>query len=139
MINPSYEQVSTGSSGHVEVVKIDFDPRIISYSQILDIFWSIHDPTTPNRQGSDIGPQYRSVIFYLSPEQRRVAEQSKATVQPLWDNHVVTEVAPLKRFYPAEEYHRDYYLRNTCQPYCQIVINPKLKKLRQNFSSLLKA
>lgn len=135
---PTYEQVSAGDTGHAEVVQITFDPKQISYQQLLEIFWAIHDPTTHNRQGSDVGPQYRSAIFYHNDAQKQLAEQSKATIQKLWPDPVVTEVKPLADFYPAEDYHQDYFAKNPTQSYCQIVINPKLEKLKNNYASLLK-
>lgn len=136
--NPTYEQVSSGTTGHAEVVKVLYDPKIISYEDVLDIFWAIHDPTTPNRQGSDVGPQYRSVIFYQDEEQHKLAEQSKADVAKLWPNPIVTEIKPLEHFYTAEAYHQDYFAKNPAQAYCQLVINPKLQKLREKFAAKLK-
>ncbi|MDE0300214.1 MAG: peptide-methionine (S)-S-oxide reductase MsrA [Candidatus Poribacteria bacterium] len=138
--DPSYQQVCTGMTGHAEVVQITFDPAVISFSEILYVFWRTHDPTTLNRQGADVGTQYRSVIYYHNEEQRTVAENSKreADAAGLWKNPIVTEIAPAVEFYAAEEYHQDYYALNPHQPYCQIVINPKLKKFRKEFGSKLK-
>jgi peptide-methionine (S)-S-oxide reductase len=137
--NPTYEQVSTGATGHAEVVQVEFDPSVISYGEILDILWTIHDPTTLNRQGADVGTQYRSVIFYADQAQKAAAEASRRAVQELWSNPVVTEIVPLEAFYPAEEYHQDYFVRNPGQGYCVAVINPKLDKLRKHHQSRLKA
>jgi peptide-methionine (S)-S-oxide reductase len=139
--SPSYEQVCTGTTGHAEVVRITYDPSVISYSDLLDVFFTIHDPTTLNRQGPDVGTQYRSAIFYDGPEQRAAAERKIAEVRAagLWNNSIVTEVVPLREFYPAEEYHRDYYQRNPSQAYCRVVIAPKVAKARKHFLSRLKA
>ena len=139
--NPTYEQVSVGNTGHAESLKIEYDPNIISYDDLLAVFFNTHDPTTLNRQGNDIGTQYRSAIFYVDDEQRAKAE---ALVKELNDSHaydkpVVTEVAPLGEFYPAEDYHRDYYKNHADQPYCQAIIAPKLEKTRKRFTKLLKA
>ncbi len=127
--HPTYEQVCTGNTGHAEVVQITFDPKKISYQEILKIFWSAHDPTTLNRQGADVGTQYRSVIFTDSDEQRKEAEASKRDAQKDFDDPIVTEIAPLTAFYPAEDYHQDYFAKNPNAAYCSIVIAPKLKKL----------
>lgn len=139
--NPSYQQVCSGRTGHAEVVQVRFDPTRITYREILDVFFTIHDPTTLNRQGNDVGTQYRSVIFYHSPEQKQIAEQAIAElgVARLWDHPIVTEVKPLAAFYPAEDYHRDYFQRNSEQPYCQIIIAPKVAKARKHFLSMLRA
>lgn len=138
--HPSYEQVCTGGTGHAEAVQITFDPQVISFRELLDVFFAIHDPTTLNRQGPDVGPQYRSVIFYHDPEQKATAEQVVAGIQTsgVWKQPVVTEVTPLTAFYPAEEYHREYYQRNPWQPYCQMVIVPKVAKLQKQFLARLK-
>lgn len=138
--NPTYEQVCTGSTGHAEVAQITFDPAVISYAEILDVFWRTHDPTTLNRQGADVGTQYRSVIFYHSDEQRRIAEESKAAADAsgAWKNPIVTEIAPLAEFYPAEDYHQNYFRRNPHQPYCQMVVAPKVEKFKLIFSAKLK-
>lgn len=136
--HPTYDQVYSGTTGHAEVVQLTFDPAAISYHQILDIFWVLHDPTTPNRQGHDIGSEYRSIILYADDEQRRQAEQSRAAIQSQWPNPVVTQIAALEHFWPAEPEHQNYYRRHPEQAYCQIVINPKLAALRQNFSRQLR-
>jgi peptide-methionine (S)-S-oxide reductase len=136
--SPSYEQVSSGNTGHAEVVQIEFDPAIISYAQILDVFWAIHDPTTMNRQGNDVGSQYRSIILYVSDEQKSEAEKSFADAQKLWDNPVVTEITALGKFYKAEDYHQNYFNNHPEAAYCQAVINPKLSKLQDKFQTLLK-
>jgi peptide-methionine (S)-S-oxide reductase len=137
--NPTYQQVCTGATGHAEVAQVDFDPSVISYDDILDVFWSIHDPTTLDRQGADVGSQYRSAIFVHDDAQRAAAERSRAAVQEHWSDPVVTEITPLDRFWPAEEYHQDYFARNPDQGYCQVVINPKLRKLREKHASRLRA
>ena len=138
--NPTYEQVSTGTTGHAESVQIEFDPTVISYNEILDIFWQIHDPTQLNRQGNDIGPQYRSVIFYHDERQKEIALKSKAELEKenIFDKPIVTEITAFKRFYPAESYHKNYYDRNSDEPYCQLVITPKLQKFKKHFSEYLK-
>lgn len=138
--NPTYEEVCTGTTGHAEVVQVVFDPKVISYKQILEIFFSIHDPTTLNRQGNDIGPQYRSVIFYHSDKQRETAEDTinKLEAEGIWKDPIVTEVAPLEKYYPAEEYHRDYFQRNRMQPYCRLVIEPNVNQFRSRFAHYLK-
>ena len=139
--NPSYRAVCTGSTGHAEVVQVDFDPQQISYRDLLDVFFATHDPTTLNRQGHDVGTQYRSAIFYHNDAQKQEAERviSELTEQQVFDDPIVTEVAPLTKFYPAEDYHRDYYDRNPEQAYCQVVISPKVSKLRQKYAEKLKA
>jgi peptide-methionine (S)-S-oxide reductase len=136
--DPTYEQVSSGTTGHAESVHIAFDPKVISYEDILDIFFAIHDPTTKDRQGADVGTQYRSVIFYSEQSQKHAAVEAIKKVSKLWPNPVITEVKPLDRFYRAEEYHQDYYNKNPQQGYCQVVINPKLAKLREKFSARLR-
>ncbi|HEY8426702.1 MAG TPA: peptide-methionine (S)-S-oxide reductase MsrA [Limnochordales bacterium] len=138
--HPTYEQVCTGTTGHAEVVQITFDPSVISYEQILGIFFAIHDPTTPDRQGADVGPQYRSVIFYHSPEQRATAQRviERLERDGVWQAPIVTQLVPFDRFYPAEPYHHRYYERNPYQPYCQLVIAPKLAKMRRSFAHLLR-
>jgi peptide-methionine (S)-S-oxide reductase len=139
--NPTYEAVCTGSTGHAEVVQVTFDPAVIGYRDLLDVFFTIHDPTTLNQQGADVGTQYRSAIFYQSPEQERVVRETIAQLEAthVWDDPIVTEVVPLAAFYPAEQYHRDYYNRNQNQPYCRAVIAPKVTKLRKHFLEKLKA
>jgi len=139
--NPSYEAVCTGRTGHAEVVQIEFDPAVVSYRELLEVFFTIHDPTTLNRQGGDVGTQYRSAIFYHSPQQRQEAEAVIAELEAgkVWDDPIVTEVVPLEAFYPAEEYHRDYFRRNPGQAYCRTVIAPKVAKLRKQHFERLKA
>jgi peptide-methionine (S)-S-oxide reductase len=127
--NPTYKEVCGGETGHAEVVQIDFDPSKISYEKILSIFWKAHDPTTLNRQGNDVGTQYRSVIYHHSEEQRKIAEASMKAQAESFERPIVTEIAPLKKFYPAEEYHQDYYRKNPEAGYCTFVIRPKLQKL----------
>jgi peptide-methionine (S)-S-oxide reductase len=136
--NPSYTQVCSGSTGHAEVVQISFDPSVITLAEVLDIFWAIHDPTTPNRQGADVGSQYRSIILYASETQHATALESIRQAQELWPQPIVTELAPLEAFYPAEAEHQDFYAKNPGSRYCQIVINPKLAKLRQSYAAKLK-
>ncbi|GAC1539142.1 MAG: peptide-methionine (S)-S-oxide reductase MsrA [Herpetosiphon sp.] len=138
--NPSYEAVCTGRTGHAEVVQVTFDPAVISYRELLEIFFTIHDPTTLNRQGADAGTQYRSVIFYHEDEQRHTAEQVIAdlTAARLWDSPVVTERAPAPAFYRAEEYHQEYYHRNPNQGYCRVIIAPKVAKVRKQYLAKLK-
>lgn len=139
--NPSYEEVCTGQTGHAEVVQISYDADVISFRDLLDVFFTIHDPTTLNRQGGDVGTQYRSAIFYHSPEQKQIAEEviRELEAENTWDAAIVTEVVPLTRFYPAEEYHREYYERNPQAGYCRVVIAPKVSKFRKEFLDRLKA
>lgn len=137
-LNPDYRQICTGTTGHAEVVQLEFDPRLISFEQLLQVLWFLHDPTQLNRQGNDVGTQYRSAIFYHSDEQRQQALTSIQAAGALFDLPIVTEVRAAVTFYPAEEYHQGYYLQNTNQPYCQFLITPKLAKFRQTFVSLLK-
>jgi len=129
--NPTYEEVCTETTGHAEVTQIEFDPAKISYAKLLDVFWQAHDPTTLNRQGADVGTSYRSIILYRNEEQKRIAEKSKAEAQKNFKHPIVTEIVPLKKFYPAELYHQEYYDKNPSAPYCQIVIAPKLHKLEK--------
>lgn len=136
--NPSYLQVCQGTTGHAEVVQITFDVEVISYRDILNVFFTIHDPTTLNRQGNDVGPQYRSVVFYHSPEQKKTAEEVIAAMGSVWSVPLVTELVPYKGFYPAEEYHKDFYRQNPEQGYCVYVIEPKLAKFREMFAGRLK-
>jgi peptide-methionine (S)-S-oxide reductase len=133
--NPTYEQVSTGRTGHAEVCQIEFEPNQITYDELLEVFFAIHDPTTLNRQGNDVGTQYRSVIFYHDAKQRKAAEAAVAKVNSshVWKGPVVTEIKPFKEFFPAEEYHQNYYHRNPNQGYCQLVIRPKLEKFEHAF------
>ncbi len=138
--NPSYREVCTGTTGHAEVVQITFDPAEISFREILEVFFAVHDPTTLNRQGADVGTQYRSAIFYHSPEQKAVAERTILELEneKAFDRKIVTEVTPFAVFYPAEDYHDNFYARNKTQPYCAAVIPPKLKKLEKYFEDKLK-
>jgi len=138
--NPAYEQVVTGKTGHAEVVQITFDPEVISFKELLDVFFTIHDPTTLNRQGADVGTQYRSAIFYHSPEQKQVADKVMGDIAAtkIWKDPIVTEITKLDIFYPAEEYHQRYYERNPNQGYCRMVIEPKVIKFRRQFMSKLK-
>jgi peptide-methionine (S)-S-oxide reductase len=138
--NPSYQEVCTGVTGHVEAVQITFDPLIISFNELLEVFFTIHDPTTLNRQGADVGTQYRSVIFYHTPEQKEIAKEVMAKIEAakIWDAPVVTEITAFKTFYPAENYHQEYFLHNPDQPYCRVVIEPKVAKFRKQFLTKLK-
>jgi peptide-methionine (S)-S-oxide reductase len=133
--NPSYRAVCTGTTGHAEVAQITFDPEKISFREILEVFFSIHDPTTQNRQGADVGTQYRSAIFYHDETQKQVAEDVIESIdaESIWGRPIVTEVSPLKEYYPAEDYHQEYYKNNPGQPYCQMVIRPKIKKFEKTF------
>lgn len=135
--NPSYEQVTTGQTGHAEVVKVVFNEAIIPAKTLLQIFFTIHNPTTPNRQGADYGPQYRSIMLYTSPEQETVFEAARHDAQRIWDNPIVTEIVPLDMFYLAESYHQRYYEKNPQAGYCSIVIAPKVVKARQQFAQWL--
>jgi peptide-methionine (S)-S-oxide reductase len=137
----SYRQVSSGATGHAEVVQLTFDARTITYREILEVFFTIHDPTTLNRQGADVGPQYRSAIFYHSPEQKTTAEQViwELDADGLWPDPIVTEIEPFEAFYRAEDYHQEYFRRNAGQPYCQVVIAPKVAKFRARYFEKLKA
>ena len=139
--NPTYEMVCSGRTGHAEVVQITFDPAVVSYRELLGLFFTMHDPTTLNRQGPDSGTQYRSAVYYHSAEQKAVAEEAIAelTASAVWSASIVTEVAPSDVFYPAEEYHQEYYRRNLGQPYCQVIIAPKVAKLRKEYLAALKA
>ncbi len=138
--NPTYEQVCTGTTGHAEVVQITYDPEVVTFRELLDIFFTIHDPTTLNRQGADTGTQYRSVIFYHTPEQRAEAEAAIAAYNAagIWHDPIVTEVAPLEAFYPAEDYHQEYFVRNPMAGYCRVVVAPKVAKFRQKHFDRLK-
>ncbi len=136
--NPTYQQVCAKNTGHAEVTQITYDANVISFDDILTIFWRVHDPTTLNRQGNDVGPQYRSIILYHDEKQREIAEASKAEAQQLFDDPIVTEIVPLDVFYPGEDYHQNYYNRNRYQPYCMVVIDPKVKKFRKSFKEKLK-
>lgn len=139
MDDPTYEQVSGGNTGHAEVIRVTYEPSIISYDDLLTVFFGSHDPTTPNRQGADVGEQYRSVVFYQTDEEKQVAEQKiKEINESLKDGtRVVTELVPFGNFYKAEDYHQNYYKTNTSAPYCQLVIEPKIAKVRKRFAELL--
>ena len=136
--NPSYDQVCSGQTGHAEVVQVSFDPTTITLEDILDVFWMIHDPTTLNRQGNDVGNQYRSIVLYGNEDQKLAIEKSRDKAKSIWGNKIVTEILPLEKFYPAENYHQDFFENHPEKAYCQIIINPKLKKIREKFSQLLK-
>lgn len=138
VVNPTYEQVCQANTGHAEVVQVTFDPDQIDFGTVLRVFWSTHDPTTPDRQGADRGPQYRSAVFYHSPEQRQIAEAVKQEASAVWDDPIVTEIAEASTFYPAEAYHQDFYLNNPNYGYCRAVINPKMTKFRSAFADHLK-
>jgi peptide-methionine (S)-S-oxide reductase len=138
--NPTYKEVCTGKTGHAEVCQITFDPKIISYSKLLEVFWGVHDPTTLNRQGNDVGTQYRSVVFYHNEEQKKAAEEMKAKLvtDHVWEDPIVTQIVPFEKFYAAEAYHDDYFEKNPDQPYCSYVIAPKVKKFEKTFGAYLK-
>jgi peptide-methionine (S)-S-oxide reductase len=138
--NPFYREVCNGDTGHAEVVQIRFDPYIVSYRDLLNVFFAIHDPTTLNRQGADVGTQYRSAIFFHNDEQKQIAEEliRELNAQKIWDKPIVTEVTRLDKFYMAEDYHQEYFARNPYQPYCQAVVAPKVTKFRKHFLTMLK-
>jgi peptide-methionine (S)-S-oxide reductase len=138
--NPGYQDVCSGRTGHAETIQVTFDPMEISYKDILHIFFTTHDPTTPNRQGADVGTQYRSVVFYHNDEQRKIAEEviKEVNAEKVWKRPIVTELAPFKAFYKAEDYHQRYFEKNPDAPYCQVVIEPKIAKLRQHYWEKLK-
>jgi peptide-methionine (S)-S-oxide reductase len=138
--NPTYEAVCTGQTGHAECTQVTFDPKIISFKELLEVFWKTHDPTTLNRQGNDSGTQYRSAIFYHNDEQKQLAEKYKHELdsEKIWDNPIVTEIVPFKKFYKAEDYHQDYYNKNGNKPYCSFVITPKVEKFKKVFADKLK-
>ena len=138
--DPSYEQVCSGLTGHAEVIQISFDPSLLPYRELVEIFFAFHDPTTLNRQGNDVGTQYRSAIYYHSPEQERTAREVIEQLQRdrTWDDPIVTELTPLGRFYPAEEYHQQYFQRNPTRMYCQAVVAPKVAKLRREYAGRLR-
>ena len=138
--NPTYREVCSGLTGHAEVVQVAFDPTVVSFREILQVFFTIHDPTTLNRQGADVGTQYRSAIFYHDDVQKSTAEAVMAEVaaEKIWPNPLVTQLEPLTKFYPAEAYHQDYFARNPSQPYCQVVVAPKVSKFRKQFIGQLK-
>jgi peptide-methionine (S)-S-oxide reductase len=138
--NPTYEQVCSGRTGHAEVVQVTFDPNVTTYRELLQVFFTIHDPTTLDRQGNDVGTQYRSAIFYHSEEQKAVAERvmEDVTAAQLWQDPLVTTLEPASKFYVAENYHQDYYQRNSLQPYCLFVVRPKVQKFRSKFAAKMK-
>ena len=138
--NPSYRAICNGDTGHAEVVQVHFDPNIVSYRDLLNVFFAIHDPTTLNRQGADVGTQYRSAIFYHDDEQKKIAEEliKDLNAQQIWDRPIVTEVTKLDKFFMAEDYHQEYFARNPYQPYCMAVVAPKVSKFRKHFLELLK-
>jgi peptide-methionine (S)-S-oxide reductase len=136
--NPTYREVCSGLTGHAEVINVSFDPAVISFKEILEIFFTVHDPTTLNRQGADSGTQYRSAVFFHSPEQKTVADEVKLSMQSVWDAPIVTEISAFETFYKAEDYHQNYFKDNPNQPYCSIVIAPKVKKFREHYQSKLK-
>ena len=138
--NPTYEHVCTGTTGHAEVVQVTFDPTVVSYGDLLHVFFTIHDPTTLNQQGADVGTQYRSAVFFHTPEQKAEVERvvAELTAERVWDDPIMTVVTPLEKFYPAEEYHRDYYRRNPNQGYCRAVVAPKVAKVRKLYFDKLK-
>ena len=140
VVNPSYDDVCTGTTGHAETVQIAYDPNVISFGELLDVFFTVHDPTTLNRQGSDVGTQYRSAVFYHDEKQKQIAESKIQQLDKagIWDSPIVTEVTPFESFYAAEDYHQGYFGRNREEPYCQVVINPKLAKLRKLYLHKLK-
>ena len=138
--NPTYREVCSGTTGHAEVIQVRFDPGVISFREILDVFFTVHDPTTVNSQGNDVGTQYRSAIFYHSPEQQRIAVETVADFdrERVWDRPIVTQISAAQTFYPAEDYHQEYYVNNPDQGYCRIVIAPKVAKFRNKFLARLK-
>ncbi len=136
--NPNYEMICTGATGHAEVVRLDFDPAVVSYRDILEVFFTVHDPTTLNRQGNDSGTQYRSVIYYHSPEQEKVARQVIAAMAHVWDAPIVTELSPATTYYRAEDYHQNYFRQNPNQSYCAFVVAPKVSKFRQTFADRIR-
>ncbi|HEY3473337.1 MAG TPA: peptide-methionine (S)-S-oxide reductase MsrA [Anaerolineales bacterium] len=140
MDNPTYREICSGTTGHAEVVQVHFDPNVVSYRDLLNVFFAIHDPTTLNRQGADVGTQYRSAIFYHDEEQKRIAEEliKELNAQQIWDQPIVTQVEKLDKFYMAEDYHQEYFARNPYQPYCMAVVAPKVSKFRKHFLELLK-
>ena len=136
--NPDYREISSGMTGHAEVCQIMFDPKVIAFDQILEVFWEVHDPTTLNRQGADVGTQYRSVIFYHNEEQKKLAESSKGKMTSYFKDPIVTEITAYKDFFKAEDYHQDYFSNNPSQPYCSVVIGPKVKKFRKKYGDMIK-
>lgn len=136
--NPTYEKMHSEHTGHAEVIEVTYDSKVISYKELLEIFFSVHDPTTMNRQGNDVGPEYRSIILHTDDEQKKQAEESRQAASKIWEDPIVTEVVPLDKFWPAEDYHQDFFAKNPNVGYCQVVINPKLEKFRAKFASKLK-
>lgn len=138
--NPTYKEVTTGSTGHAEVAQLTYNPEVISFKELLEVFWKTHDPTTLNRQGADVGTQYRSVIFYHTEEQKRLSEEYKMALgkSGAWDAPVVTEIKPLEKFYPAEDYHQNYFRQHGGEPYCSFVIRPKVEKFKKAFADKTK-
>ncbi|GGB97236.1 peptide methionine sulfoxide reductase MsrA [Oxalicibacterium flavum] len=136
--NPSYEQICEGTTGHAEVVKLTFDPEVISYREILEVFFTIHDPTTPNRQGNDVGTQYRSVIYYHSPQQQDTAKHVISEMANVWDAPIVTELSPIGDYYKAEDYHQNFFRQHPMQGYCAFIVAPKVSKFRQTFADKVK-
>lgn len=140
VLNPSYKEICTGTTGHAEVIQITFEPAIITFHQLITVFWTMHDPTTLNRQGNDKGTQYRSAIFYHSDEQKNIAEETKKSIaEQVWEDPIVTEITAATTFFKAEEYHQNYFNTNPNQPYCSFVIQPKLVKFRKQFESMRKS
>ncbi|MCU0498709.1 MAG: peptide-methionine (S)-S-oxide reductase MsrA [Anaerolineae bacterium] len=137
--NPSYQLICTGTTEHAEAIQITYDPTVISFKDLLDVFFVIHDPTTLNRQGADVGTQYRSAIFYHTAQQQAIAQQAIHEVQPHWSHPIVTQLAPAEKFYVAEAYHQEYYVNNPQQGYCRVVIEPKIAKFRKQYLDRLKA
>jgi peptide-methionine (S)-S-oxide reductase len=134
LANPTYEQICTGTTGHAEVINLSFDPEVISYRELLEIFFTIHDPTTPNRQGNDVGTQYRSVIYYDSPEQLEMAKHVMSEMALVWDAPIVTELSPVEAYFAAEDYHQNYFENHPLQGYCAFVVAPKVEKFRTLFT-----
>ncbi|MEK9660538.1 MAG: peptide-methionine (S)-S-oxide reductase MsrA [Alphaproteobacteria bacterium] len=138
VVDPDYRSVCEGTTGHAEAVEVTFDPDIVSYDTLLDVFFATHDPTTPNRQGNDVGTQYRSAVFVVDDAQRAAAQAARERAGAIWDDPVVTEIVPASSFFEAEAYHQDYFAQNPAQPYCQVIVAPKVAKARQAFADLLK-
>ena len=136
--NPTYEEVCSGTTGHAEAIQIEFDPKIISYEKLLEVFFKLHDPTTLNRQGNDVGTQYRSVIFYRDQKQKETAENVKTEMQKIYKDKIITEIVPFGKFYKAENHHQNYFENNKNAPYCQAVIDPKVQKLYEDFGKITK-
>lgn len=139
VVNPSYEQICEGTTGHAEVVRLSFDPAVVSFREILEVFFTIHDPTTLNRQGNDVGTQYRSVIYYHTPQQQETARQVISEMANVWDAPIVTELSPTETYYKAESYHQNYFRQNPLQGYCAFIVAPKVSKFRQTFRDRIKS